>query len=142
MPTQRDFGASPNGSAAASHRCPVCERIRDGVPASELTLSSGYLTTNSEEVMRLANNTDERMHLMRQLQRLIDTSGAPATGLVRLRFTGIHATHGLGMALVKAFGGALEAPYPDAGSPMRARWKRDRAARGLCDVLDGRTVSE
>lgn len=37
-----------------------------------------------------------------------------------LRFAGIHATHGLGKALLKAFSGTLEAPYPDASLPMRA----------------------
>lgn len=112
-------------SVAASHRCPACQRIRDGVPAGELTLSGSFLASHSEEVMRLVNNTDERMRLDHPLERLIDTSGDPATGPVLLRFTGIHATHGLGKALVKAFGGSLDAPYPDAGPPMRARWQRD-----------------
>jgi hypothetical protein len=115
--------APPAG--AASHRCPACERIRDGMPAGELLLAGAFLAAHGDEVMRLVNHTDECMRMEHPLERLIDTSGDPATGPVLLRFTGIHATHGLGKALEKAFGGSLEAPYPEAGAPMRARWQRD-----------------
>ncbi|SBO43373.1 BCAM0308 family protein [Cyanobium sp. NIES-981] len=112
-------------AGASSHRCPACERIRDGMPAGELTLSGAFLAAHADEVMRLVNNTDDRVRMEHPLERLIDTSGDPATGPVLLRFTGIHATHGLGKALVKAFGGSLEAPYPEPGAPMRAHWQRD-----------------
>ncbi|MFQ6537889.1 MULTISPECIES: BCAM0308 family protein [Aphanothece] len=114
--------APPAG--AGSHRCPACERIRDRVPAGELSLEGSFLAAHAEEVMRLVNNTEQRIRQEHPLERLIDTSGDPAGGAVLLRFTGIHATHGLGKALVKAFGGTLNAPYPDAGSPMRAHWQR------------------
>jgi hypothetical protein len=110
---------------AASHRCPACERIRDGVPAGELTLSGAFLAGHADEVMRLVTNTGEHISQEHPLERLIDTSGDPAGGEVLLRFTGVHGTHGMGQALVHAFGGTLEAPYPDAGSIMRARWQRD-----------------
>lgn len=110
---------------AASHRCPACERIRDQVPAGELTLSGAFLSLHAEEVMRLVNNTELRIRSEHPLERLMNTSGDPTTGEVVLRFTGIHATHGVGAALEKAFGGELTAPYPDAGSPMHASWRRD-----------------
>lgn len=110
---------------AASHRCPACERIRDGVPAGELTLSGAFLAEHADEVMRLVSRTEEHIRQEHPLERLIDSSGDPGSGDVLLRFTGIHGTHGLGEALVHAFGGRLEAPYPDAGSIMRASWRRD-----------------
>lgn len=112
-------------AGAASHRCPACERIRDGVPAGELRLSGRFLTEHAEEVMQLVSNTEDHIRQEHALERLIDSSGDPSSGEVLLRFTGIHATHGLGEALVHAFGGTLEAPFADAGSPMRASWQRD-----------------
>ncbi|CAK6688603.1 BCAM0308 family protein [Synechococcus sp. CCY9201] len=110
---------------AATHRCPACERIRDQAPGGELSLSGGFLAAHAEEVMRLVNNTELHIRQEHPLERLIDTSGDPASGEVLLRFTGIHATHGVAEALVHAFSGALDAPYPEAGAPMRARWQRD-----------------
>lgn len=110
---------------AASHRCPACERIRDGVPGGELTLSGAFLAAHAEEVMRLVTNTDSQIRSERPLERLMDTSGDPGSGEVLLRFTGVHATHGVGTALQRAFGGELDAPYPDAGTPMLASWSRD-----------------
>ena len=126
----------PAEAGATPHRCPACERIRDGMPAGQLTLSGAFLDRHSEEIMRLVNNTEEQVRLEHPMERLIavDTGGAGLAGgseaggagsTVELAFTGIHITHAVGKAIEAAYGGSLEAPYGEAGTLLRSHWHRD-----------------
>lgn len=126
----------PAGAGATPHRCPACERIRDGLPAGVLTLSGAFLSGHCEEIMRLVNNTEARIRDERPLERLIaidtgsEAAGATeAAGMagapLELSFTGTHITHAVGKAIEAAYGGSLEAPYSDEGTVLRSRWHRD-----------------
>ncbi|MCP9926318.1 BCAM0308 family protein [Cyanobium sp. CH-040] len=124
----------PAGAGATPHRCPACERSRDGLPAGVLTLSGVFLAGHCEEIMRLVNNTEARIRAERPLERLIaiDTGGSGAGGAadmaggpLELSFTGTHITRAVGKAIEAAYGGSLEAPYSDEGTVLRSRWHRD-----------------
>lgn len=122
----------PAEAQATPHRCPACERIRDGVPAGVLQLSGAFLASHCEEIMRLVNNTEARIRGERPLERLIAIHtgtegllGEQAQGPLELTFTGTHITRAVGKAIAAAYGGSLEAPYSDEGTVLRSRWRRD-----------------
>jgi hypothetical protein len=124
----------PPAAGATPHVCPACRRIRDGAPAGLLTLSGAFLAGHCEEIMRLVNNTEQRIRAERPLERLIaidtDAGGLGGAGVagpqsVALSFTGTHITHAIGTAIEAAYGGSLEAPFPEQGAVLRSHWRRD-----------------
>jgi hypothetical protein len=117
----------PPEAGATAHRCPACRRIHDSAPAGLLTLSGAFLASHCEEIMRLVNNTEERIRGDHPLERLIavDAGEGGLAGGMELSFTGTHITHAIGKAIEAAFGGTLSAPYGEPGAVLRSHWQRD-----------------
>ncbi len=110
--------------AAQQHRCPACARIRDRVAAGELTLSGPYLAQHYGQILALIDHTEARIRAEHPLERLMAIATADQPRQATLTFTGTHATHGVAEAIHGAFGGELEATYPEGSTPLRIRWRR------------------
>ena len=114
------WGAAVPG--AEQHLCPACQRIRDRVPAGELTLSGPFFAQHREEIMHLVRNTEAKARAEHALERIIEVKEAGDRTVVT--FTGSHLTHGIGEALRHAYHGELDTRYTDEGDLLRAAWSR------------------
>ena len=109
---------------APQHRCPACQRIRDRVPAGELTLSGAFVSEHYGEILGLIEHTEAHIRQEHPLERLIEIAIDDNHHQAVLTFTGTHATHGMSEAIHHAFGGELEAAYPEGSTPLRVHWRR------------------
>jgi hypothetical protein len=109
---------------AAAHRCPACRRIHDRMPAGEIRLDGAFLADHEPEILQLLHHTEARFRDEHPLERRMTLERDPAHGRMLLSFTGTHITHGVAAALLGAFGGRLEADWPEGGAPLRVRWSR------------------
>jgi hypothetical protein len=113
------------GAAAADaeqHLCPACQRIRDRVPAAQLTLSGPFFAEHRDEILRLVRHTEARARAEHPLERLIDMHDE--AGQTVATFTEAHLAHGVGEALRHAYHGELDSHYTDEGDLLRVAWKR------------------
>ena len=111
-------------TGAQQHRCPACARIRDRVPAGELILSGEFLAGHYEQILALIEHTDAHIRAEHPLERLMAIQPDESHSQALVTFTGTHGTHGVAKALHQAFGGELEAPYPEGSTPLRVHWRR------------------
>jgi hypothetical protein len=109
---------------AQHHRCPACARIRDRVPAGELRLSGPFGAQQYGQILALIDNTEAHIRAEHPLERLMAIDPDQPDGEVLLTFTGTHGTHGVAEAIHHAFGGDLEAEYPEGSTPLRIQWRR------------------
>jgi len=107
---------------AEQHLCPACQRIRDRVPAGELTLSGPFFTEHREEIMHLVRNTEAKARAEHALERIMEVKEEANRTVVTL--TDSHLTHGIGEALHHAYQGELDTHYTDEGDLLRAAWSR------------------
>lgn len=114
------WGAATPG--AEQHMCPACQRIRDRVPAGELTLSGPFFTEHREEIMHLVRNAEAKARAEHALERIMDVKEEANRTVVTL--TDTHLTHGIGEALHHAYQGELDTHYTDKGDLLRAAWSR------------------
>lgn len=108
--------------AAEQHRCPACARIRDRVPAAQLTLSGVFYRTHRDEIMHLVHNTETRARAEHPLERIIDIKDADDATVVT--FTDSHLAHSIGTALHHAYRGEFVSRYTDEGDLLRVSWNR------------------
>ncbi len=59
------WGAATPG--AAQHVCPACQRVRDRVPAGELSLSGKFFIEHRDEIMHLVRNTETKARAVRSV---------------------------------------------------------------------------
>ncbi len=109
-------------AGAEQHLCPACQRVRDRVPAGELTLSGPFFTEHRDEILHLVRNTEAKARAEHPLERIIEVRDEPGRTVVTL--TDAHLTHGLGEALRHAYHGEVESRYTDEGDLLRVFWGR------------------
>jgi len=114
------WGAAP--PEAAQHLCPACQRIRDRVPAGQLTVSGEFFAAHREEIMHLIRHTEEKARAEHALERIMDIK--EEADRVVITFTNAHLVHGIGQALHHAYHGALDSRYTDEGDLLRVTWSR------------------
>lgn len=114
------WGPAPGG--AAQHLCPACQRVRDRVPAGQLTLSGEFFRAHREEIMHLVRNAEAKARAEHPLERLMDIR--EEAGETVVTFTDAHLVHGIGEALRHAYQGSLDAHYTDEGDLLRVAWRR------------------
>jgi hypothetical protein len=107
---------------AEQHLCPACQRIRDRVPAGQLTLSGPFFADHREEILSLVRHTESRARAEHPLERIIETRDAAGETLIT--FTDGHLAHGVGEALRHAYHGELDSRYTDEGDLLRVSWQR------------------
>ena len=109
---------------AGQYLCPACARIRDRVPAGELTLSGVFVAENYDQLLALIDHTEGHIRAEHPLERLMAIATDEQHHQAVLTFTGSHGTHGVAEAIRHAFGGELEAVYPEGSTPLRIHWRR------------------
>jgi hypothetical protein len=114
------WGAAPRDAEA--HLCPACQRVRDRVPAGQLTLSGEFFQAHRDEVLHLVRNAESKARAEHPLERIIDVVEEADRSVVT--FTDAHLTHGIGEALRHAYHGELESHYTDEGDLLRVAWRR------------------
>jgi hypothetical protein len=107
---------------AAQHLCPACRRIRDRVPAGQLTLSGPFFAQHREEILHLVRNAETKAKAEHPLERIMDMKDEADRTVVT--FTDSHLTHGIGEALRHAYHGELDSRYTDEGDLLRVTWSR------------------
>lgn len=107
---------------AEQHLCPACQRVRDRVPAGQLTLSGVFFKTHRDEIMHLVRNAETKARAEHPLERIMDVVDEPDRTVVT--FTDSHIAHGIGEALRHAYQGEMESRYTDEGDLLRVSWSR------------------
>lgn len=107
---------------ADKHLCPACSRIRDRVPAGQLTLSGEFFATHRDEILHLVRNTETKARAEHPLERIMDV--VEQTGRTVVTFTDGHLARGTGAALHRAYQGELDSHYTDEGDLLRVSWRR------------------
>lgn len=114
------WGSAPQGSHVAL--CPACQRIRDKLPAGELTLEGGFVDAHRAEIIRLVRNQAEHERQEHALNRIIDVDESP--GRIGVTTTDIHLPQRIGEALHRAYDGELDINYGHDEYAVRVRWQR------------------
>lgn len=128
--------------------CPACRRLRDRQPAAALHLKGEQLDAHWSEMQRLVQHLAEREGAEHPLERIMDIHHPPQApaGERRLTFTGTHLAHGVASALQQAYGGHLQARYPEGDTMLRIDLRlgqgRERAQLLLTSpsFSDGETI--
>ncbi len=113
------------GQAAADaerHLCPACQRIRDRVPAGQLTLSGEFFAAHRDEILHLVRNAEAKARAEHPLERIMEVRDEGTATVVT--FTDAHLVHGIGEALRHAYQGELDSHYTDEGDLLRVAWRR------------------
>ncbi len=108
--------------AAEKHLCPACQRVRDRVPAGQLTLGGEFYAAHRDEILHLVRNTEAKARAEHPLERLMDIRDEENRTLIT--FTDAHLVHGIGEALRHAYHGELVSRYTDEGDLLRVSWSR------------------
>ena len=115
-----EWGAAPEG--AEQHLCPACQRLRDRVPAGQLTLSGKFFAAHHEEVLHLVRNAESKARAEHPLERIMDVKEETDHTVVTV--TDSHLAHGIGEALHHAYHGELDSHYTDEDGLLRVTWSR------------------
>ena len=107
---------------AEQHLCPACQRIRDRVPAGELTLSGAFFTDHRQEILNLIHNAETEARAEHPLERLMDIEEWEDRTVIT--FTDAHLVHGVGEALHHAYQGELDSQYTNEDDLLRVSWSR------------------
>ena len=108
--------------AAEPHLCPACQRIRDRVPAGELTLGGAFFTAHRPEILNLIHHAESAARAEHPLERIMAIEEGEDRTVIT--FTDAHLTHGIGEALRHAYQGELDSRYPDQDTLLRVSWSR------------------
>jgi len=114
------WGTVPVG--AEEHLCPACVRIRDRLPAGQLTLSGEFFKDHRTEILRLVRSVEVAARAEHPLERIIGINDAGDRTVVT--FTDSHLVYRIGKALHAGYHGELDAPYTDEGDLARVSWNR------------------
>lgn len=107
---------------AALHLCPACQRVRDRVPAGQLTLNGTFYSAHRDEILQLVRNVESKARAEHALERIMDVRDEADRTVIT--FTDSHLTHGVGEALRHAYQGELDSRYTDEDGLMRVAWSR------------------
>ena len=112
----------PAPENAASHTCPACLRIADGLPAGYVTLRGAFVPQHRSEVLNLVMARAERAKEEHPLQRIMAVETTAEGTLVTT--TDTHLARGIAQALRDAFKGEVSLRYSKAENLLRATWTR------------------
>ena len=107
---------------AAQHLCPACQRVRDRVPAGQLTLHGTFYAEHRDEILHLVRNVESKARTEHPLERIMDVKDEADRTVIT--FTDSHLAHGVGEALRHAHHGELDSRYTDEDGLMRVTWSR------------------
>lgn len=109
-------------AGAEQHLCPACQRIRDHLPAGELTLSGKFFQEHRNEILHLVHNVEATQRVEHALQRIMEVTQEAERCVIT--FTDAHLTRRIGKALRNAYDGKLASRNTDAGDLVRVSWTR------------------
>jgi hypothetical protein len=104
--------------------CQACNRIRDGYPAGELTLSGGFVGSHQNELINLARQVakaESAEHPLHRIMKIEEQRG----GTLRITTTDLHLPRRIGDALRRAYKGRLDTQYGEECCFFRANWIRE-----------------
>ena len=114
------WGSAPPGSHIAL--CPACQRIRDKLPAGEVTLEGTFIDAHRVELVQLIRNQAEHEREEHPMHRIVHLD--EDADRVRVSTTDIHLPQRIGEALKRAYDGELEMHYGHDEYTVRVRWRR------------------
>lgn len=103
--------------------CPACRRVRDRVPAGEMTLRGRFYVEHADEILRLVQHVEKAEHTQHPLNRIMAIRRAAGSATVTT--TDIHLPRRIGHALESAWDGELDTHYDEAGHFVRVTWERN-----------------
>jgi hypothetical protein len=112
---------APDGAHEAA--CPACRRVREKLPAGELTLAGPFLAAHRDEILHLVRNVEARQKAEHPLDRIMDVLPEGEDAL-RVTFTEAHLARGAGEAVHNAYQGELDFQYTDEDCALRVHWRR------------------
>ena len=102
--------------------CPACQRIRDKLPAGELTLEGAFVHAHRAELVRLVRNEAEHEGKEHPVHRIMQLDEGADRVLVST--TDIHLPQRIGEALKRAYDGELQVHYGHDEYSVRVHWRR------------------
>jgi NMD protein affecting ribosome stability and mRNA decay len=112
----------PAPTDAAAHLCPACQRIRDHLPAGQLTLSGDFYGAHRDEILHLVRHVEAKERAEHPLERIMNIAENDDRTVVT--FTDTHLAHAIGGALRHAYHGDLDSQWTDEGDLLRVAWRR------------------
>jgi hypothetical protein len=109
-------------SGAQEHKCPACLRIEDKVPAGYVNISGEFFQQHRDEIMGLIHNLENKEKTGHPLNRLMDITDTEDG--IEITTTDMHLPRDIGVALEKAYEGALDYQYTDESNILRVQWSR------------------
>ena len=100
---------------------PACPRIRDKLPAGEVTLEGPFVHAHRAELVHLVRDQAEHERDERPLHRIMQLD--EGADRVRVSTTDIHLPQRIGEALKRAYDGELELHYGDDEYTVRVHWR-------------------
>jgi hypothetical protein len=102
--------------------CPACQRIRDKLPAGEITLEGAFVHAHRAELVQLVRNEAEHEGKEHPLHRIMQLD--EDADRVWVSTTDIHLPQRIGEALKRAYDGELQVHYGHDEYSVRVHWRR------------------
>jgi len=102
--------------------CPACQKIRDGYPSGQVTLTGQFLAEHRDEILRLIANEEKRAREKNPLERIMSLS--EENGQLVLTTTDEKLAQRIGRELRKACGGIVTYGWSHNNKFVRVRWER------------------
>lgn len=112
--------SAPQG--AHEHKCPACLRIEDKVPAGYVNIGGDFFMKHKDEIMGLIHNQEDREktgHPLNRIMAIEETDDG-----IEITTTDMHLPRDIGVALERAYEGALDFQYTDESNILRVSWSR------------------
>lgn len=103
--------------------CPACRRKRDRNPEGLVYLSGGYFDEHREEILHIAENSEERAKEERPLQQIMWVEEDSEN--LELATTNEHLARRIGKAVARAHDGSLDIKSGEKGRLVRVYWSRE-----------------
>lgn len=102
--------------------CPACQKIRDGYPSGQVTLTGPFLAEHRNEILRLIANEEKRAREKNPLERIMSLSQEQEQ--VVLTTTDEKLAQRIGRELRKACGGTVTYNWSHNNKFVRVHWER------------------
>ncbi len=102
--------------------CPACRRIADKLPAGIVTIKGAFARERKDEILGLVRHQEVAEKNEHPLNRIIAI--AEEGDAIVVTTTDIHLPRRIGEALERAFGGAVQFHFDEAGYFARVTWER------------------
>jgi len=111
--------------AGAVHEqlCQACQRINDRYPAGEVSILGAFVAAHKEEIINLAQNTEQKEKSEHPLNRIMNIEQIDDG--IRITTTDTHLPRRIAEAIDSAWNGDLDMHYDKEGCFIRLSWRRD-----------------